>query len=154
MWHNYKSLMIVYLVFRLLNQHLYKQKLISKDSLLRLYMQLGNWIFFINKAKLPKLYILPTYLSAYLPIYLQFCNKCSNTLFHLLDYLHKYMKNISYKPACTSCLFDDERRRQKLNLSIYLKSVHFVGISCIIASQCTVQKQESSYLRTYLSAPY
>jgi hypothetical protein len=147
MWNSYEFILIVYLVFGLLNQHLYKQKLISKDSFLRTYMQLGNWIVFINKTTLPKLYILPTCLPTY---YLQFCNRFSNTLFHLLDFLHKCMKNISYKSACTNRLFDDERRRQKLNFSIYtyLKTVHLVALSYIIVSQCTVQKQETSYLPT------
>jgi len=55
--------MSVYLFFRLLNQHLNKQKLISKGFILRTYMQLGNWIFFISKAIFPKHYTLPTYLS-------------------------------------------------------------------------------------------
>jgi len=63
MCHTYEFLMIVYSFFRLLNQHLNKQKLISKYSVLRTYMQLGNWIFFISKAIFPKHYILPTYLS-------------------------------------------------------------------------------------------
>jgi hypothetical protein len=45
-----------------------------------------------------------------------------STSFHPLDFLHKCMKNIPYKTACTSGLPDDEhmmfetrRRRQEVN---------------------------------------
>jgi len=56
---------------------------------------------------------------------------------------HKY----TVKTAFTHCLpgdapmsFETYRRRQKSNSNINLKSVHFVGLCCIIAPKCTVQK--------------
>jgi hypothetical protein len=57
------------------------------------------------------------------------------------------MENIPYKTACTNGLPDDEhmmfetcKRRKELNYNINLESVHFVGLSYVIVSQCTVQK--------------
>jgi len=59
-------------------------------------------------------------------LYMQFCMVCVSCI---------YVSSLAGGRMCSNT--------QKLNYSINLKSVHFVGLRYVIVSQCTVQKTQN-----------
>jgi hypothetical protein len=65
------------------------------------------------------------------------------------------VKNCFYTlPDDAPMSFETYRRRQNSNPNINLKSVHFVGLCCILVLKCTVQKTLKNYKLSQIFGPH